>query len=519
MSRVRKRSRPREGAPSTKGDGAARPAGSPEPSAQRERRSERRSRVHHLASVSANGWTSLGRTLDVSSRGLCVELGQPLPSSRFVDVSLGQRGAISNLRARVVRRTEANGRPTRLGLALVDTAHSLTVHDSERRRRVERRVADAWMSHVNEQFMELHALVLRWLGLLRGNGSVALEGDSEQLALAEGNRSNTPARFDRVEEQLAPVELAPSAPVTPGLATSEPRPGVGRLPDFLIVGAAKSGTSSLFRLLCRHPQVFGSQPKEPCFFDPAVNLDRGLDWYRGLFAGAEPSQVCGEASTNYTRYPQVSGVPRRIHEALPSAKLIYVMRHPVERAYSHYVHAFSKEEHPWKPFSLSFEAFVVAHPRCLDGSDYELQLKRYYAFFPRERVELVVLDDLERDPRAVTSRLYAYLGVEPAFDPTHGGHARDNVGATFREGRVRRKITDPLRQYTALRRLSTWVGPRVRDAVYKALLHSPYGVKVRREAQPIPLSPKTRALLLERYAPTVDFVEELTGRDLSAWRV
>ena len=218
------------------------------------------------------------------------------------------------------------------------------------------------------------------------------------------------------------------------------RVSTGRLPDFLIVVAAKSGTSSLFSYLCAHPALFGSTPKEPCFFDPEVNLDRGLGWYRGLFADAEPWQLCGEASTNYTRFPQVQGVPERIKATLPDAKLIYLMRHPVERAYSHYVHAFTKEEYPREPFDLSFEAFSAAYPRCLDGSDYALQLGRYFEHFPREQVLLLFYEDLERDPGALCREVFEFLGVDPSFDPFGAAPpARENVSVTFREGRVRRR--------------------------------------------------------------------------------
>ncbi|MBC7173545.1 MAG: sulfotransferase domain-containing protein, partial [Polyangiaceae bacterium] len=101
------------------------------------------------------------------------------------------------------------------------------------------------------------------------------------------------------------------------------RSSPGRLPDFLIIGAAKSGTTTLFRYLINHSRVFDLAEKEPCFFDAEVNWGRGLDWYRNLFVGARDDQLCGEASTNYTRYPQVPGVPERIKRVVPDAKLIY----------------------------------------------------------------------------------------------------------------------------------------------------------------------------------------------------
>ena len=136
--------------------------------------------------------------------------------------------------------------------------------------------------------------------------------------------------------------VAPERFESPRKGTGE---SPGRLPDFVIVGAAKSGTTTLREHLLRHPDVFMCQPNEPCFFDANANWSRGLDWYKGLFAPADDDQLLGESSTNYTRYPQVLDVPHRIHDAIPGAQLIYIMRDPVLRTYSHFVHRWSKETH------------------------------------------------------------------------------------------------------------------------------------------------------------------------------
>ncbi|NER32103.1 MAG: sulfotransferase domain-containing protein, partial [Symploca sp. SIO1C4] len=77
-----------------------------------------------------------------------------------------------------------------------------------------------------------------------------------------------------------------------------------RLPDFLIIGAAKSGTTTLYKYLCRHPQICMSNPKEPDFFAIDHIYDQGIDWYSSLFSEARLKQVCGEASTTYTRLPK-----------------------------------------------------------------------------------------------------------------------------------------------------------------------------------------------------------------------
>jgi hypothetical protein len=171
-----------------------------------------------------------------------------------------------------------------------------------------------------------------------------------------------------------------------------------KLPDFIIIGAAKSGTTSLWDYLNRHPDIFMSRPKEPCFFDEDVAWSRGIDWYRTLFAKAQEHQVCGEASTNYSRWPQVTGVPRRIHAVLPNVKLIYLMRNPVDRTFSHYVHRWTKEVHRGQPFRQRFGKYCKTDRMCIDSSMYCTQLEQFLPYFPKERILPVVLEQLLVEP-------------------------------------------------------------------------------------------------------------------------
>ncbi len=292
----------------------------------------------------------------------------------------------------------------------------------------------------------------------------------------------------------------------------------GRLPEFLIIGAAKCGTSTLFRYLRRHPGVFGSEPKEPCFFDPAVNWQRGFDWYRGLFAGARDDQICGEASTNYTRFPQVRGVPERIHAAIPHAKLIYLVRHPVERAYSHYIHRHTKELHYGEPIRIAFEDFVVRDPMCLDGSDYALQLERYLRVFPREQLLLLRMDELKRSPRELLARTQAFLGL-PEIDLVGDvAHAENETKAEL-EVHARRRLVSQLKRVPGVAALTTRIDPAWRRRALELLLETPWGAHVQRGYEPPPMREGTHERLVERFAPSVRRLEALMGQDLSDYRV
>ena len=113
------------------------------------------------------------------------------------------------------------------------------------------------------------------------------------------------------------------------------------LPDFVIVGAMKSATSSLQEQLAAQPGIFMCTPKEPNFFSDADQYAKGISWYSGLFAEAPEESLMGEASTHYTKLPTYPGVVQRLKEHLPNARFVYVMRHPVDRLISHYIHEWS----------------------------------------------------------------------------------------------------------------------------------------------------------------------------------
>jgi hypothetical protein len=291
-----------------------------------------------------------------------------------------------------------------------------------------------------------------------------------------------------------------------------------RLPDFLIIGAAKCGTSTLFHYLRRHPGVFGSEPKEPCFFDPEVNWHRGFDWYRGLFADARDDQLCGEASTNYTRFPQVRGVPERIREAIPEVKLIYVVRHPVERAFSHYVHRYTKELHRGEPIRVRFEDFVTRDPMCLDGSDYALQIERYLRCFPREQLLVLRMDELRGSPRTLLSRTQRFLGLPERDLVGPREHAQNETKAELHL-HARRRLTSTLKRLPGLPSLARTLDPAAREKAVALLFRTPWGAHVERSFEPPPMRQATRARLLERFAPSIRRLERLMDEDLAEFYV
>jgi len=186
-----------------------------------------------------------------------------------------------------------------------------------------------------------------------------------------------------------------------------------RLPNFIVIGAMKSGTTSLFHYLREHPQAHMSPLKEVEFFVEEKNWKRGLDWYRSQFAGASPGAIAvGEASTAYTKYPEFRGVPERIAEHIPEARLIYVVRDPIERIRSHYQHRVLAGSE-----RRTIERAVIDDERYVDCSRYAMQTDRYLQVFPRESLLLVTSEELRAARAETMRRIYAFLQIDPSFEP------------------------------------------------------------------------------------------------------
>src|SRR5688500_5667340 len=177
------------------------------------------------------------------------------------------------------------------------------------------------------------------------------------------------------------------------------------VPSFLVIGATKCGTESLHAYLSRHPEVF-IHPKELRFFTREFNLERGAAWYRDQFSGAGSARAVGEGSNAYTRDPVYGGVAARIQRALPSVRMIYVIRHPIERIRSHYRHRLVQGTE-WR----SPDAAIREDPAYLAASCYGHQLDRYRRHFPAEQILTLRLPDLVSRPEATLARLCRFIGV------------------------------------------------------------------------------------------------------------
>jgi hypothetical protein len=182
------------------------------------------------------------------------------------------------------------------------------------------------------------------------------------------------------------------------------------LPTFIVIGAMKCATTSLHFYLDLHPQIFMSRRQELDFFIAERHWNKGLQWYESQFS--DDFGINGESSSSYTKYPLVCDVPERIHSVLPLAKLIYVVRDPVDRIISHYIHEYAqgRENRP-----IDDALNLLENNHYLDVSKYYLQLRQYLEFYTPDQILVVMTEDL-RDQRVSTlQRIFRFLSVDDNF--------------------------------------------------------------------------------------------------------
>jgi hypothetical protein len=304
-----------------------------------------------------------------------------------------------------------------------------------------------------------------------------------------------------------------------------------RMPTFLMIGAAKAGTTSLYAQLRSHPDVFMSAIKEPNYFAFAghENLFKGIrigrtdptvvtapERYRALFAGATTETAIGEASVVYLYLPWCA---ERIERELPDVRLVVMLRNPVERAFSQYLHALRDG---FEDLS-SFDDALDAEPRRISENEtpmlhyaaqglYHEQLARYYRTFDRDRIRVYLYDDYGTDPSAILRDLYSFLGVDPAHAP--------DTSRTYNESGVpkSRLLYGTFTSLVAAVRRGASTSP-----VGARILHSELSAKLSARATSLllakpPMPERARARLTEFYRDDVSRLEGLIGRDLSAWK-
>jgi len=293
-------------------------------------------------------------------------------------------------------------------------------------------------------------------------------------------------------------------------------------PNFLVIGAAKAGTTALHVYLRQHPQVCMSRFKEANYFispgrpprfggpyDDSI-LNRDVLWrredYLRQFAGVRDEEAIGDVSPRYLSTPEAA---ESIHHRLPEARIVAILRQPADRAWSH----FAMRRRDGFESCATLEEAIADGPRraaehwssghYFDRGRYASQLSSYFELFPRERFRIYLYDDLSKDPRGLFRDLFGFLGVDSKFvpdmsrRPNPSGDLRNPVLRWFWTRPGARSFLRPFLPKSLRKRVSSFV-------IERAL--------IRRE-----MPSETRRWLTELYRDEVSRLETLIGRDLSAW--
>lgn len=296
------------------------------------------------------------------------------------------------------------------------------------------------------------------------------------------------------------------------------------LPNFIIFGVARCGSTALHEYIQQHPDVFMSDPKEPHFFsfegerlsftgpgdDLMINkvAITEFDKYQRLFDGAGNAKAVGEASIEYGYYPKaVAGIQKYV----PDARLVCMIRNPADRAFS----AFSfMRSRLFEPFDRFEDALADEDRRVAAGwhhiwhyrrmSYFYPQLKRYFDAFPHAQIKVYLYENFSREPLAVVRDAFEFLGIDPSFTPSRT--PQTVVGGIPKNLLLHRVLMGVWSLKAVLR-------PLIPEAVRRPLWRRLHTGNLRRDT----MDPRTREQLLSEFRSDIHRTQELIGQDLSAW--
>lgn len=293
------------------------------------------------------------------------------------------------------------------------------------------------------------------------------------------------------------------------------------MPTFLVIGAAKAGTTALYDYLRQHPQVYMSPIKEPFFFafegqrlafrGPNEGANRAitsLEAYEALFQPRAGETALGEASALYLPVPEA---PHGIRRHVPGAKLIAILRDPVDRAYSSFLQLIRDDLEPCEDFAA---ALALEESRIKDNwgflwryrqlGFYHAQLRRYFDLFPSDQLRVYLYEDLDRDPLSLLRDVFRFIGVDDSFVPDTS--VRSNISG-FHRNRLSKFALGPHSPARAVLRhvVPLELRARMMNRINAKILVRP------------PLEHQIREELRRTFREDTLKLQDLLQRDLSAW--
>lgn len=257
----------------------------------------------------------------------------------------------------------------------------------------------------------------------------------------------------------------------------------------------KGGTTSLYYYISSHPDIEPSSIKETDFFKTTDDFSKGLNWYKALWK--DKGTYTFEASPNYTKRHIFPGVPERMYSILPHIKLIYILRDPIERIVSHYIHNYAHGRES-RPFS---EAIKDANSNYIQTSKYYFQLQAYLEYYQEEKILIIESEKLHKDPVKVLDDVFAFLGVAAEYNDKNAIFEKrfHTSGLKRRRSFIEQELSKKISNRFLLR------------AIRK--ISKPFKKTIKRPV----LSSVEREILSAEIAPDVEKLRRFSGIDFSDW--
>lgn len=269
------------------------------------------------------------------------------------------------------------------------------------------------------------------------------------------------------------------------------------LPNLLIIGAMNCGTTSLHYYLNLHPEISMTKEKELDFFIKEINYKLGVDWYESHFNNMN-TKIRGESSPSYTKYPKFKGVPQRIYRLIPNAKLIYVVRHPIQRIISHYNHNFSKGR---EYRSLDDALSKLQNNSYILYSKYYTQLKIYFRYFEKDKILILDSEDLYINRLDTLKKIFRFLEVNETYN-----HEEFNM--ILHRSRDK-KIDNKLSEYTSKVPVLEKTKKIFPESLYRLIFQKNIIIK--------DLNNRIKMKILNYLEKDIDCLRKISGLELKNW--
>lgn len=297
-----------------------------------------------------------------------------------------------------------------------------------------------------------------------------------------------------------------TAPMRPEHVATEVAAVASRtvLPNLVMIGAMKSATSSLHYYLDLHPEITMVKDKELDFFIERKNWGKGISWYSSMFTGR--ARIEGESSPNYTKYPTFDGVPELMHSVLPEAKLIYIVRDPISRIVSQYVHNYQLGRDNRTIDQALKEPERSSYVHC---SKYYMQLERYLRFYDAASILILSTEELQKQRQATMQKVFRFLDVDDTFySPEY-----ERIIHQSAEKRRNNRLGRFLNRVVSHSKVKPWVPGAFVRAV------DGYNARTARKVEKPVLATQTRQRLVDHLKDDVARLRAHTGNSFPDWRL